>query len=187
MVDALQVPDKEFCEVAEFGVPLGVSCPIPYTPLYPKYNPREYDPYPLLRDHRNYKSMEHPDAFNPVETLIEDEMRRGYIRELSDEESRDAKRTFVRRAAIPKGEDFSAGVRVIEDYRRNNVNRDSQIPNSTTLPNIESLRLKLGALTDCWPSATFKVLKVDLRSAYRAVGVREEERKHLSFTHSSNM
>ncbi|EER11274.1 hypothetical protein Pmar_PMAR017213, partial [Perkinsus marinus ATCC 50983] len=65
MIRALGCPDREFEKTASDGVPIGLSKDIPFCPLYPRYEPREYDLYPILKEHRNYGSMDLPEVFDP--------------------------------------------------------------------------------------------------------------------------
>ncbi|KAF4650570.1 hypothetical protein FOZ61_000194 [Perkinsus olseni] len=155
LVRKLGVPDVALSSILRVGVPIGISKEVPPCPLYPPYDPKRYDPYPAS-ENRNYKSMDHPDVVGAVDRMIAEEVEAGYLRVLDDVQAADPSRTYVSRGAIPKGETYRSGVR---------------------------LRTKVGSLLDRWPHEIYRALKLDLRSAYRAIAVHPAERKHLSFRH----
>ncbi|KAF4649202.1 hypothetical protein FOZ61_001628, partial [Perkinsus olseni] len=180
---ALGDQDVQFASLCKDGLPIGITEEIPPCSLYPAYHPKPQQVYEKPGEHRNYKSMNDSEARDCVEKTLEEEQRCGFIRRLSEEEANDPGRTFTPRAALPKGEKASDGYRIIDDFLRSNTNLAAAVPNTNTLPGVRDLRRLAGSLLDRFPGSEVAPFKLDLKSAYRQLGVRPSERKHLCFMH----
>ncbi|KAF4751279.1 hypothetical protein FOZ62_001221, partial [Perkinsus olseni] len=174
--------DREFAALCKDGLPLGINKKIPYTDLYPRFTKKSQDEFEIPEVHENYASMNREEVRDKVEQLLADEEERGFIRRLTEQELRDPSRRFVRRACLPKRGSFDNGIRVVEDFKRNNVNLHAVVPNTASLPSAADLRQLVGALTQRHPPKDYRLLQLDLRSAYRTLGVHGEERKNVCFT-----
>ncbi|KAF4654653.1 hypothetical protein FOL47_009855 [Perkinsus chesapeaki] len=103
----------------------------------------------------------------------------------SPAEAADPGRTFTPRAAIPKGDSPDDGFRVIDDFLRSNTNMRASVPNTNTLPGGTDLRRMVGSLCDEFPDVEFLPFKLDLQAAYRHLGIRPSERRHVCFMHEA--
>ncbi|KAF4650896.1 hypothetical protein FOL47_000782 [Perkinsus chesapeaki] len=182
---AFNDPDVDFPLLCSQGLPLGITEGIPPCPLYPTYHPKAQESYPVPREHHNYRSMKDPAARQSVAMTLEEEEQRGFIRKLSPAEAADPGRTFTPRAAIPKGDSPDDGFRVIDDFLRSNTNMRASVPNTNTLPGGTDLRRMVGSLCDEFPDVEFLPFKLDFQAAYRHLGIRPSERRHVCFMHEA--
>ncbi|EER10427.1 hypothetical protein Pmar_PMAR023801 [Perkinsus marinus ATCC 50983] len=186
IAERLGLADLEFPNLGAEGLPLGISVPIPHTDLYPKFKPKKQELFKLPEIHSNYKSMSFAEVKGKADEIVLNEEANGYIRRLGRLESLDERRTYIRRAAVPKGGSYENGVRIVEDFKRSNSNLNSSIPNTARLPTVSHLRQLISSLSDAHSGAVtgYKLLQLDLRSAYRHLGIHPAERKNVSFTHT---
>ncbi|KAF4650353.1 hypothetical protein FOL47_001207, partial [Perkinsus chesapeaki] len=183
VVWGLKESDAEFPKICRDGLPLGLSRRIPFTNLYPRFTKKTHEEFEIPEVHENYASMNAEEVRSKIEGLLLDEERKGFIRRLSKDEMADPGRQFVRRACLPKRGSFSNGVRVVEDFKRSNTNLKASVPNTARLPTVSDLRRMVGAVVTGRGADQFRMMQLDLRSAYRTLGVHPSERKHVCFTH----
>ncbi|KAF4649372.1 hypothetical protein FOL47_002149, partial [Perkinsus chesapeaki] len=129
-IQSLRDLDTSLPHEIDSGVSLGIDEPLEPTGLFPAYS-KDAQAVALeelrLRFRANYQSVENNPAV--TEELIQDEVKLGRMRQITNVEAADPRRVFARMALLEKkssiagsSEPLSSRFRIVEDYRRNHLN-----------------------------------------------------------------
>ena len=170
-------PDRDFFDMLEIGVPLGVNSTLAPSPAWPVRDPTISDGQPLLECIFSWKSAILHDEV--VDGLIEAEVRDGFIEHVPGGRS-SLKQQYTHVAVGKLGVVIADGrsPRLVVDSSVSNVTANTNIPNHMMLPRISDV-------WRCAPSQSaverMIQLTLDVSKAHRRILIHPDDRGLLCF------
>jgi hypothetical protein len=178
----VDVPDLDWLDVIEGGCPIGLTeGDIPSSHgLFPKFSPKIKADEPLNLVFDGYAGKGLEEHAQELKSMFAEELQRGWIRPVPPGDQCFSP-SRVKLHLIVKSNPHK--LRIIEDYRRNGLNRRIFLEETLKLPTIEDVVKMTKASVVAARAGAVDVLlgELDIQSAFRMVAVRPSDTRFLRF------